>query len=485
MGVIMSEILTEQQAEQQYPGKSEFVHLHTHTLYSLLDGVASPADYFKGCADRKWPAIAITEHGMLNSIPDAYLASKEFGVKQIVACEIYYNDYEPLRQDMVVNKQKLSTLKSSKDQLEVDLASRISRNRHLTVLCKNMTGYLNLLKINKHAWEHGFYYKPRVWFDLLAQHREGLIILSGCMNGPVSHELRNNNVTTKYCDISSINSKCQITGAIEYVKKFRSIFGDDYYIELQMPGVEGDVELFWSLYEIAKNMKIKTILTNDCHYIKREHYRLQKVMMAIDQGTTIHDPELFHVNSDNQYFKTRHELRYTFSSGTYSEQVPISEFEAACDNTLEVADKCTTFKPNLDPKLPKIDNAEITLAKLAFDGLKERGLDNDTNKYVMDGQEVTYKQQIEIELNRFIEKGFASYFLITRDLIRASTDRGYPIGPARGSAGGSLICYLIGIHSINPFKWGTSFNRFLSPSRGGNMLKVNPPVPSKPQEVKK
>jgi DNA polymerase-3 subunit alpha len=457
----MSEIvnLTAEEAAQKYPGSSEFVHLHNHTLFSLLDGVAQPADYFKGCAERKWPAFAITEHGVLSSIPDAYLAAKENKVKYIVGCEFYLNDFESYRKQLVASGIKIGELKVQ----DFELSQRVTRNRHLTVLAKNYIGYENILKINQIAWSEGFYYKPRIWFDLLAAHKEGLIVTSGCLNGPVCHELRKGNLV----------NKDYITGALTYVDMFKKVFGEDFYIELQMPGIEGDIEVFRKLMVIAENKKIKPVLCNDCHYISRKDYQLQKIMMAIDQDTTVDDPELFHVNSDEQYFKTRHELRATFFERGYSAVTTAEMFELACDTTLEIADKCQSFKPNLDPKLPKIDGSESRLRQLAEEGLKKYGFDRDTTQYVMDEKLLTYREQMNIELERIIEKGFASYFLITLDLINASINNGMQIGPGRGSVGGSLLSYLIGIQSLDPFKWGTSFNRFLSPSRGGYMLNVS------------
>ena len=459
MGDLQVRNITEEQAYNLYPGPSDYVHLHSHTIYSLLDGVAKPEDYFIKCVERKWPAVAITEHGVLNSLPDGYFASKKFGIKFIAGVEAYMNDYEPYRQKINREGGKIADVKAT----NVDLASRISRNRHLTVLCKNEVGYSNLLKINRVAWEDGFYYKPRVWFDLLAKYHEGLIILSGCLNGPVCHELRNGNFA----------SKDYITGAVDYVKKFKEVFKDDYYIELQMPGIDGDRKLFKQLIDIADRFKLKTILSNDAHYVQRKDYAIQKIMMAIDQQTTVDDPNLWHVNSDEQFFKTRYELRATFMLNGYVDLVPISVFESSCDNTLEVADKCKSFKPDTSPKLPKIKDADRELCLLALRGLKERGIDKDETRFLMDGREVTYREQMQIELGRFIEKGFSSYFLITRDLIQESLRHGLPLGPCRGSSGGSLVCYLIGITALNPMLWGTSFDRFLSPSRGGNMLKIS------------
>jgi DNA polymerase-3 subunit alpha len=450
--------LTAAEAEQQFPGSGDFVHLHNHTLFSILDGVAQPDEYFKSCVDRKSPAIAITEHGVLNSIPDNYLAAKEHKVKYLVGCEIYFNDFEMKRQKLLSAGVAMPEIKQSNP----DLAARMSRNRHLTVIAKNINGYQNLLKINKAAWEKGFYYRPRAWFDLLAQHKDDLIILSGCFNGPISHELRQGNYS----------SSGFVIGAIDYVNKFQQVFGDDFYIELQMPGVEGDVELFRQLADIACHKKIKTVLTNDCHYLERKDYEVQRVMMAIDQDTTVDDPELFAVNSSEQYFKTRYELRATFHLNGFAPVSSTDLFEASCDNTLEVAEKCESFKPDLSPKLPKIENAEEQLIRLTLQGLRKKGLDKDTTKYHVDGRDVTYKEQMQIEIDRIIEKGFASYFLITRSLVQCSLEKGWPLGPGRGSAAGSLVCYLLDISQLDPIKWKLSFDRFLSPARGGYMLDI-------------
>lgn len=473
--------LSAEEAEKQFPGPSEFVHLHNHTLFSLLDGVAHPGDYFKGCAERKWPAFAVTEHGVMSSVPDAYLAAKEHKVKYIPGCEFYFSDYEGVRKKLADEKTKVKEWSNNYRPL----ADRIFRNRHLTVLAKNYKGYENLLHLNRIAYKEAFYRKPRISMAMLEQFKEGLIVTSGCLNSPVSHELRSSHINTKdnltwgdgVMESSFVKGMIgrEVMGAYEYLKEFKRIFGDDFYMELQMPGIPNDVEIFRKLVSLASYMKIKPIICNDCHYLNRKDFELQKVMMAIDQGEMVDSPDLFHVNSSEQYFKTRHELRATFNRGGYAAVVSADVFEAACNNTLEIADKCQTFKPNLDPKLPNIEDADNKLTKLVYEGLKTKKLGQDTGQYIYDEKLVTYKEQVEIELERIIEKGFASYFLITLDLIKSSTDKGWPIGPGRGSVGGSLISYLIGIHGLDPIKWNLSYNRFLSPSRGGYMLNVGLP----------
>jgi len=440
----------------------EIVYLHNHSLFSLLDGLASPEEYFQKCHERKWPAFAVTEHGVLNSIPDSYLASKQYGVKYICGCEFYFSDYDHIRRKLAEDSIKVGEWRSK----NVDLADRVFRHRHIVVLVKNQKGYENLLKINLVAWKEGFYRKPRVCLDLLAKYKEGLIILSGCLNSPICHELRKNNLTT-------ING---IVGAIDYVKKFKRIFGDDFYIELQMPGVPDDLAVYQKLVAIADYLKIKSVITNDVHYIAKNEYILQKVMMAIDQQLTMDDPNLFSINSDEQYLKTRPELRKTCLEKGYANKCGIDVFEKACDNTMEVADKCSSLEFDMGPKLPVVENADNELRRLAEEGLRKKGLDKDTERYLMDERQVTHKEQMELELQRIIEKKFSAYFLITRDLIQSSINKGYPVGCGRGSISGSLVPYLIGITTINPLVWGgLSFNRFLSPARGGNMLVVSMP----------
>jgi DNA polymerase-3 subunit alpha len=262
--------------------------------------------------------------------------------------------------------------------------------------------------------------------------------------------------------------------AVDWIKRFKRLLGDRYYLELQMPGEEIPFgkEAFRQTALLSKKLGVPGVLTNDCHYLSRQDFKVQKCMMAIDQGLTINDPNLFHVNSDEQFFKSRAQLRQTFFEGGYDKLVPVEDFETFCDNSVEIAQKCSNFDPNLDPKLPSIEDADNKLRKLVIQELKTRNLINDTKKYKVDGKMVTYREQAMIEMERYIEKGFASYFLIIRDLIKFSNDKSWDIGPGRGSAGGSLVCYLLGIHSIDPLAWGLSSVRFMGDSRGGHMLRV-------------
>lgn len=467
------------------------VHLHSHTIYSELDGIASPQQYASECAKRGYPAMAITEHGHMGSVPDMYLACQKAGIKYIAGCEIYYNDWEPARQKLVNDGVKIRSVEWRENNPE--LAGRISRNRHLTVLCKNQTGFENLVKLTTQAYESGLFglgrrQFNRIWFDKLCEYKEGLIILSGCLNGPAAYELRTRQVTKKNRStpageqpkpivIRDIDKKERITNAVKYFKKFKEVFGEDYYVELQMPGVEGDEEVFKQSIYLADSLGIKTCISNDCHYMRREDFILQKIMMAIAQETTVDSPDLFHVNSDEQYFKSREELRERFSNNGYSKGIDLAAFEASADHTLEIADKCEHIKFDSVPKIPDLGNAEENLRQIVHKRLNSLGLARESRKFLIDGRLVTYAEQAEIECNRFIDKGFASYFIITQDLVNYGKSCGYLFNP-RGSAGGSLVCFLLGIHTLDPMKWGLSFDRFLSPSRGGYLLNIKMPEAS-------
>jgi DNA polymerase-3 subunit alpha len=437
--------------------------------------VATPEQYAEQCVERGYPAMSATEHGHMASVPDMHLAFKKVGVKFVAGCEAYFNDYEPVRQDLVKKGFKIRSFDWRNANQE--LAARMFRNRHLTILCKNEIGFHNLVKLTTQAYETGLYglgrmQFNRIWFDKLCEYKEGLIVLSGCLNGPVCHELRYKQLTDREGNVISERSqKERVQDAVDWVKKFKYEFGEDYYIELQMPGIPDDEKVFRWLVTIADQFNIPTVLANDCHYLSRKDYILQKIMMAVAQDTTVDSPDLFHVNSDEQFMKSRAELWARFKNGGYDKGFDDGVFETMCDNSLMIAERCEAFDIDTSPKIPEISDADSELRRLVAFELNHRGLDKIDTRFIIDGNEVTYIDQAKIELNRFIDKGFASYFLITRDLVKYGKKKGWPFSP-RGSAGGSLVCFLLDIHVLDPMLWGLSFDRFLSPSRGGYMLNV-------------
>jgi DNA polymerase-3 subunit alpha len=455
----------------QYSGPKEFAHLHVHSLFSSLDGVPSAEQYADACLKSGFPAMAATEHGHMASFPDMYFAFKKRGLKYVAGSEVYYNDYEELR-------RKFDGVGKKPKSLPESLQFRITRNRHLTILAKNAIGVSNLIKLTTLAWEDAYGGKPRIWFEKLCERKEGLIVLSGCINGPLAYELRldieSNIQKGKPCS----RSKADRT-ALEYLKKFKDVFGEDFFIEVQMPCIPElhDVEVFRSLIEYADGCGVKAAVTNDSHYLTRDDAYLQKIMMAVDQKTNIYDKNMFASQGDEQFFKTRAELWATFKNGGYSDGIDDAKFEEICDNTLLIAERCDKLAPDTSPKIPNWStiepgtNANDALRKIVDQQLQLRSWDKSTERFPCDGRDVTYAEQAEIELNRFIDKGFSSYFLITRDWIQWGKKQGWIFGP-RGSAAGSLVCYLLGIHNINSLKWKLSFDRFLASSRGGYLLKV-------------
>lgn len=451
-----------------YNGPNDFVHLNVHTVFSELMGVAQPDKYASKASKYGHSAIAVSEHGNVSSVPDMYFACKKNKLKYIPACELYWNDFEPLRREFAASDTKPPE----------KLIPRISRNRYLTVLCKNDTGFSNLIKMTTIAHKIGFYHKPRVWMDQLIKFKEGLIVLSGGLNGPVAHELFLD-IDTKELEGKPYVRIEHEKSAVDYLRIFKEEFGDDFYIEMRMPCMPEiyDDKIFWLLNALGKKYGIKRVLTNSCYYTDYGDHEVQRMMVAIDQGTNIYDPNLRFADTDQQWYKTRAELYQTFKENNYCKNVSDEDFDEMCDVTVQIADKCSGLKPDTSLKIPDWGaievgtNADDELRRLVSAALASKGLDKITKRYMIDGVNVTYVEQAEIECERFISKGFASYFLITQDLITYGKAKGWPFGP-RGSAGGSLVCYLLNIHNIDPLKWGLSFDRFMASSRGGYLLNV-------------
>lgn len=244
-------------APEDYKGPTKFVHLHNHTVFSTLDGVSTPEQYAAECHKRGYPAMSATEHGTMGSVPDMHFAFKKYGLKAIAGCELYFNDYDLERKDFLARGGKINQLKVDDPFTHQNYA----RNRHLTVLAKNQKGFENLVKLTTQAYETGYYYRPRIWFDKLCEFREGLIVLSGCLNGPVSHELRR---TTPEGEPAPRYKSKDKRGALDWAKRFKAVFGDDYKMETQMPGIPGDDAVFRAEVEIADMLKIDLALANDC-----------------------------------------------------------------------------------------------------------------------------------------------------------------------------------------------------------------------------
>ncbi|MBO7191115.1 MAG: DNA polymerase III subunit alpha [Elusimicrobiaceae bacterium] len=396
---------------------AEFVQLHNHTEYSLLDGMLrvsenhKPSKFLQGLAKQGIPAMAITDHGNLYGALDFYASAKEAGIKPIIGCEFYITE----------GKYK------EKDK---------SRTGHLTLLARNHEGYLNLMKLNSMAWVDGFYYHPRIDKEILAQHAGGLLCMSGCLKGFLSQYVREPGGIEKACALA---------------KEYESIFGQgNYYIELMDHGIREEVESLPLLKDVAKLTGIPVVATNDCHYEKKEDWEAHDVHVCISTGKTLNDPNRMKM-SHELYFKSPDEMCALFS-----------HTPEACKNTLEIAEKCNLEFPKHGFILPNFDiPAPYPNSQEYFKDLCRKGLTKKMNGNVPE----EYWKQLEFEFNVIITMGFDCYFLIVQDFINWARAHDIPIGPGRGSGAGSLVAYSLDITRIDPIQNKLLFERFLNPDR--------------------
>lgn len=396
---------------------AQFVHLHNHTEYSLLDGMLrisenhKPSKFLKSLVEQAIPAIAMTDHGNMYGALDFYESARGAGIKPIVGCEFYITEGKYTEKDK-------------------------SRTGHLTLLARNHEGYLNLMKLNSHAWVDGFYYHPRIDKELLAKHSGGLLCLSGCLKGFLSQYVREEGGFEKACALA---------------KEYEDIFGKgNYYIELMDHGIREEVESIPLLKDVSKRTGIPVVATNDCHYEKKEDWEAHDVHVCISTGKTLNDPKRMQM-SHELYFKSPEEMHALFS-----------HTPEACANTLEIAEKCNLEFPKHGFILPKFDiPPEFSSSSEYFKDLCRKGL---TQK--MDGQvPEKYWKQLEYEFNVIITMGFDCYFLIVQDFINWARANGIPIGPGRGSGAGSLVAYSLDITRVDPIQNKLLFERFLNPDR--------------------
>ncbi|MCS7254472.1 MAG: DNA polymerase III subunit alpha [Armatimonadota bacterium] len=386
-----------------------FVHLHVHTEYSLLDGAARIRDLVLAASEMGMPALAITDHGVMYGAVEFYEACTEAGIKPIIGCEVYLAEDRRMRR-----------------------GRRDSLTPHILLLCENEEGYHNLIRIVSKAHLEGFYYRPRVDLELLGEYSKGLIALSSCLSSPIARELLSGNEE----------------GAIKWAAKLSEVMGKgNFYLELQDHGLREQKVVNEALRRIARKLKLPIVVTNDVHYVRREDAKAQEVLLRINTDSETSSRVYF--ETDQFYLKSPQEMFEVFS-----------EDIAALNATLEICERCN-FKMVLgEPRMPKYDcpdgmDSETYLRKLCEDGLKLR--------YGKPTDDV--KRRLEYELSVIIQKGYSGYFLIVWDIVRYAKSRGIMVGPGRGSAAGCLVAYLLGITNIDPIKYGLMFERFLNPER--------------------
>lgn len=396
---------------------NEFVHLHLHTEYSLLDGACKiynnqnqPDLIFQVAQEYKMPALAITDHGNMFGVIEFYEASSSCGIKPIIGCEVYIDPEEEIQ-----------------DQ---------RKSFHLTLLAKDEVGYKNLMKLlSKGYTENLIAGKGKIKKSWLNEYKDGLIALSGCLEGELAYNILENK------EEKVIKDK---------INFYLDVFGrDNFYIELMYNNIPEQKIVLEKSIKIAKDLSLKTVVTNDVHYVKKDDAKLQEILLCISTRTTLDDPDRLRFSSDEFYFKSPQEMYEIFK-----------DFPDALKNTLEIAEKCNLiidfskiYLPEIT--LPTSETADSFLRKLCYEGIKKR--------YSHISLEVTKRLEYELEVIK--KMGFSSYFLIVYDFINYAKENKIPIGPGRGSGAGSLVSYSLGITDIDPIKYGLLFERFLNPAR--------------------
>ena len=395
-----------------------FVHLHNHSDYSLLDGACRLPGLVQTAIDQKAPAVALTDHGNMFGALEFYTIARKAGIKPIIGCEFYV---------------------APGSRLEKRAGHKGEQRYHLVLLAKNYTGYLNLVKLSSEGYISGFYYKPRIDKELLAEHNEGLICLSGCIKG----------------EIPQILLSGKMDEARKNVEFYRELFGDDFYLEMQNHGTPEQKRVIPLMAELAETTGVKLVATNDAHYLKREHASMHDVLLCVGTQSQRDQQDRLRFQTEEFFLKTPSAMSELFA-----------DYPEAIATTLEIAEKCDLEIPLGEHHFPLYDlpDPELTadeyLSQLALQGLEKRFPEE------MPGNA---RERLETELEVIKQTGFSNYFLITANFVNWAKEHEIPVGPGRGSAAGCLVSYCISITDVDPLKYNLIFERFLNPER------VSPP----------
>lgn len=407
------------------PKNSEnFVHLHVHTEYSMLDGAAKISELVAEVARQEMPAIAMTDHGNVFGAFEFHKSAKSAGVKPIIGIEAY------VAPESRFDKRRVKWAEGGQDDV-----SGGGAYTHMTLLAENNQGLSNLFKLSSLASLEGFYYKPRVDRELLSKYSKGIIATTGCAGGEIQTRLR----MGAYKE------------AIKAASEFRDIFGpENFYLEIMDHSIEIEQRAFADLIKLGKELNLPQLATNDLHYTHHDDAAAHEVLLCIQSGSTMADPKRFKFENSEFYLKSPAQMREIFK-----------DFKQACDNTLLIAERCeTTMREgeNLLPQfpVPTGQSEDSWLIKLANDGLATK---------MGNSIPTEYQDRLNFELEVMIKMGFPGYFLVVADLCDHARKVGIRVGPGRGSAAGSLVSYSLGITGLDPIKFGLLFERFLNPER--------------------
>lgn len=400
---------------------SDFIHLHNHTHYSLQDGACTVDGLINAAQKHGMKSVAITDHGVLYGVAEFYNKAKKSGIKPIIGMEAY----------IVVDGSRFDRGKAD----EVNSKKRSKHYNHLIILAKNKQGYDNLSRLSTLGHTEGFYYKPRIDMELLEKYKEGLIITSACANGVVSAHLVNNDYEK----------------ARSVAKRFKDLFDEDFYLEIQDHGMDIDKPILESMPKLSKELGIKLVATNDCHYIEQDHAIAHNILLLLsDKNNT--DYTQLRYGTDQVYFKSSDEMKKLFK-----------KYKGAIENTLEIDEKVNIkfdFEEHHFPDFPipeesKAKNLDEYMELLAREGLEK--------KFRTISKEI--EDRFNFEIKTIKEMGFAGYFLVVADFINNAKQKNIPVGPGRGSAAGSIVAYAMGITNVDPLKYDLLFERFLNPAR--------------------
>jgi DNA polymerase III subunit alpha len=387
--------------------QADFVHLHVHSEYSILDGACRIPDLVSRAAELEMPAVSLTDHGSMAGAVQLWQKTRGTGVKPVIGCEVY---------------------------VAGDRKAHEKGNAHLTLLAADNTGYSNLIKLSSLGYLEGYYYKPRVDWELLERHKEGLIVLSGCLSGKVCKALEENRITDAEAELDRLTNT----------------FGrDNVYVELQNAHLDVQARILPQLVQLADKLKLPTVATGDVHYLRDTDARAHEALLCIQSGDSLKNPNHWKFETDHFYFKSPQEMALDFPGQA-----------EAMRRTLEVAERC-----NVEIELGKIHlpHFDVPEGRDSFDYLVEQCEKGLQKRYGTITSEL--QERLKYELKTIKEMGFTDYFLIVWDFIRFAKTNGVSVGPGRGSSAGSLVAYSLAITDIDPIRYDLMFERFLNPGR--------------------